>query len=134
MKPGDYTIRIKAWDVFNNFSTQDASFTIVNADNGIVVRDVYNYPNPFSSKTTFTFQHNYSNPVNVKIRIYSVAGRMIQELDEWNILDKFVKVGWDGRDKSGNQIANGVYLYKLIVETSDGQFKQSSVGKLAVIR
>jgi hypothetical protein len=132
--PGDYKIKIKAWDVFNNLSTQEASFTVVSADNGIVLRDVVNYPNPFSSNTTFTFQHNISSAINAKIKIYSIAGRMIKQIEESNITGKFVKIDWDGRDEDGNQIANGTYLYKLIVESIDGQYKDNVLGKLAVIK
>jgi len=134
MVPGDYKIRIKAWDVFNNLSTQEASFTVVNADNGIVLRDVVNYPNPFSSNTTFTFQHNISSLINAKIKIYTITGRMIKQIEENSITGKFVKINWDGRDDDGNQIANGTYLYKLAVESVDGQFKENVLGKLAVIR
>ncbi|MBA4407563.1 hypothetical protein C0389_09835, partial [bacterium] len=118
----------------NNLSTQEASFTVVEADNGIVLRDVVNYPNPFSSNTTFTFQHNMSGAINTKIKIYSVAGRMIKQIEESNITGKFVKIDWDGRDGDGNQIANGTYLYKLIVESVDGQLKENVLGKLAVIK
>ncbi len=132
--PGDYKIKIKAWDVFNNLSTQEASFTVVSADNGIVLRDVVNYPNPFSTNTTFTFQHNISSTIIAKIKIYSIAGRMIKQIEESNITGKFVKVDWDGRDTDGNQLANGTYLYKLIVESIDGLNKESVLGKLAIIK
>ncbi|MCX6168169.1 MAG: type IX secretion system sortase PorU [Ignavibacteriales bacterium] len=134
MSPGDYKLTIKAWDVYNNLSTQDASFTVVSADNGIVLRDVVNYPNPFSSNTTFTFQHNISSAINAKIKIYSIAGRLIKQIEATDLLDKFVKIDWDGRDEDGNQIANGTYLYKLIVESVDGLFKDNVLGKLAVVR
>ena len=134
MTPGDYKITIKAWDVYNNLSTQDASFTVVSADNGIVLRDVVNYPNPFSSSTTFTFQHNISSAINAKIKIYSIAGRLIKQIEATDLMDKFVKIDWDGRDEDGNQIANGVYLYKLIVESVDGLYKDNVLGKLAVVR
>lgn len=134
MKPGDYNIQVKAWDVFNNFSTQNASFTVVSPDNGIVVRDVYNYPNPFGSNTTFTFQHNVSGPINVKIKVYTIAGRLIKQIEDMDVMDKFVRVDWDGRDDDGNQIANGTYFYKLIVESVDGKYTDNVLGKLAVIR
>ena len=38
------------------------------------------------------------------------------------------------RDADGNQIANGTYIYKLIVESDDGQYKDNALGKLSVIR
>ena len=130
---GDYSIQIKAWDVFNNFSEEESFFTVVN-DNSLVIRDVYNYPNPFSSNTTFTFQHNLNRSVNVKIKIYTIAGRLIKEIEESNINQKFVKIYWDGRDADGSVIANSTYLYKVIVKTTDGEFSQSILGKLAVIK
>lgn len=134
MEPGDYSIRIKAWDVFNNFSSEQAYFTVVSEESGLVVRDVYNYPNPFSSFTTFTFQHNISSPINAKIKIYTITGRLIKEIEERDILNKFTRIDWDGRDNDGNQLANGTYLYKLIVESIDGNYKNNVLGKIAVIR
>jgi hypothetical protein len=134
MPIGDYNIKIKAWDVFNNFSVQEANFSVVSSLNGIALRDVYNYPNPFSSNTTFTFQHNITDAINVKIKIYTIAGRLIKEIEELDLLNKFVRIDWDGRDNDGNTIGNGTYLYKLTVESSDGRFKNNVLGKLAVIK
>ncbi|MBS3944536.1 MAG: type IX secretion system sortase PorU [Melioribacter sp.] len=134
MPVGDYNIKIKAWDVFNNFSVQEANFSVVNSLNGIALRDVYNYPNPFSSNTTFTFQHNITDAINVKIKIYTIAGRLIKEIEERDVLNKFVRIDWDGRDNDGNNIGNGTYLYRLTVESSDGRFKNNVLGKLAVIK
>jgi hypothetical protein len=133
MNDGDYAIEVKAWDVFNNFSNEESFFTVVST-NDLVVRDVYNYPNPFTYNTAFTFQHNLTRPIDVKINVYTIAGRMIKQLEEKNIDQKFVKVDWDGRDEDGDQIGNGTYLYKLIVNTTDGEFTQSVLGKMAVVK
>ena len=120
--------------MFNNYSAHEAYFTVVAADGGIAIRDVYNYPNPFSSNTTFTFQHNIAGAINVKIKVYTIAGRLIKQIEQNDLLNKFIRMDWDGRDEDGNSIANGTYLYKMIVESSDGQSKESVLGKLAVIR
>lgn len=130
---GEYKIEIKAWDVFNNFTTETAFFNVVSGDN-LVIRDVYNYPNPFSSNTTFTFQQNLNRLIDVKIKVYSVAGRLIKNIERFSLNDKFVAIDWDGRDEDGNLIANGTYLYKIIIKTTDGQYSESVLGKLAVIR
>jgi hypothetical protein len=131
--PGEYKIEVKAWDVFNNYSSKTAYFTVVSGDN-LVLSNVYNYPNPFSSKTTFTFQQNLNSVLDLKIKIYTIAGRLIKEIDKSSISDKYVMVPWDGRDADGDVIANGTYFYKLIVKTSDGKYNTSVIGKLAVIR
>ncbi|MCF8240880.1 MAG: type IX secretion system sortase PorU [Melioribacteraceae bacterium] len=133
MNPGDYSIQIRAYDVFNNFSEEETHFTVVEGD-GLVIRNIVNFPNPFSGSTFFTFQQNLSNPINVKIKIYTVAGRMIKEIEQYGLIEKFVRIPWDGRDADGNQLANGTYLYKLVVETVDGQYSENFLGKLAVIR
>ncbi|NWF49518.1 MAG: type IX secretion system sortase PorU [Ignavibacteriaceae bacterium] len=130
---GDYKIKVKAWDVFNNFSDEETFFTVVDG-NKLTLRDVYNYPNPFSSGTTFTLQHNLNEPAEIKIKIYTIAGRLIKEIDAYGINDRFVKIDWDGRDADGNIIGNGVYLYKVILKSGSGNTSESVIGKLAVIR
>ena len=130
---GNYNLVVKAWDVFNNFSSAEANFSVV-SDSELVVQDVYNYPNPFTSNTTFTFQQNLNKLLDVKIRIYTVAGRLIRQIVKMNVSDKFVKIPWDGRDQDGSPIANGTYLYKIIVRTADGSYSKSVLGKLAIIR
>ena len=133
LNEGDYSLLVKAWDVFNNYSNETTYFSVV-TDDKLVVRDVYNYPNPFRSNTTFTFQHNLNEPVNVRIKIYTIAGRMIKEIESNDITDRFVKINWDGRDDDGDMIANGTYLYKIIVKSQGGEFNQSVLGKMAIIR
>jgi len=134
LEPGEHKITVKAWDVFNNLAKQNEYFKVVD-ENKLVIDNVMNFPNPFSSNTVFTFQHNINKPINVKIRIFTIAGRLIQELENLGVgFDRFVKIDWDGRDRDGNHLANGTYLYKLIVESFDGEFKESVLGKLAIIR
>lgn len=129
---GDYQLLVKAWDVFNNFSEENTFFSVVEG-NDLTIRNVYNYPNPFSGKTQFTFQQNLSKPVDVKIKVYTIAGRLIKEIEQLNLNEKFVVIDWDGRDADGDQLASGTYLYKIIVKSSDGEFQKSVLGKLAVI-
>ena len=130
---GDNELLVKAWDVFNNFSEEITYFSVVDG-NDLVIRDIYNYPNPFSDRTQFTFQQNLSKPIDVKIKIYTIAGRLIKEIEEVNLNDRFVVINWDGRDADGDQLSNGTYLYKVIIKSVDGEFNKSVLGKLAVIK
>jgi flagellar hook assembly protein FlgD len=91
-------------------------------------------PNPFSNGTTFTLQQSESAPVDVLIKIYTVAGRLIQTLEHDGVTQHFVTVPWDGRDRDGNTIGNGVYLYKVVVKTADGSQTSQAIGRLAVLR
>ncbi len=132
-KPGDYSIIVRAWDVFNNSSQKESNFSVVSGD-GLSVRNIVNFPNPFSGSTFFTFQHNLNEPINVKINVYTVYGRKIKEIEEYGILNKFVKIFWDGLDEDGDKLANGTYLYTINVSTETGKYSKTFEGKLAVIR
>jgi hypothetical protein len=133
IEEGEHSLKINAWDIFNNPSTEETYFRVVSG-NELVISDIYNYPNPFSGSTTFTFQKNLNRDIDVRIKIYTVAGRLIQEIERRGVPEEFVKVDWDGRDGDGNRIGNGTYLYKIIIKTTDGSFNKSVLGKLAVIR
>ena len=134
LESGNYNLLIKAWDVFNNPSQEAVNFTVV-PGNDLFITDVYNYPNPFISSTTFTFQRNsISSPIDVAVKIYTISGRLIKNLEVKSLMENFVKIDWDGRDEDGNHIANGTYLYKINVRSTDGSFNKSVLGKLAVLR
>ncbi len=82
---------------------------------------VYNYPNPFSDNTNFTFElRGIIPPEEFKIKIFTVAGRLIKELTPSSPLQiGFNKIYWDGKDQDGDEIANGLYFYKIISKHGD---------------
>jgi flagellar hook assembly protein FlgD len=96
------------------------------------IRDLYNIPNPTKGETYFTFMlFGQNNPSSCRIKIYTVAGRLIKQINAFARIG-FNNIYWDGRDQDGDYMANGVYLYKLILE--DGNNTQTSIQKLAILR
>lgn len=130
---GKYNLKIRAWDTYNNFSESSTDF-YVKANTALVLEKVYNYPNPMKDFTTFVFQHNFDSPLNVNIRIYTVRGVIIKEIKREGISDKYVNIDWDGKDNDGDFIANGTYLYKVLIKTQDGSYSNSVTGKLARLK
>ena len=131
---GKNTIRVRAWDSFDNSGVAETAFQVAASDN-LTVTDVFNYPNPFgASGTEFTFRQNQTEPLNVTVKIFTVAGRLIRTLEAYGGGDSFVKIPWDGRDRDGDVIANGVYLYKLIVRTVDGRFSSEALNKISKVQ
>ena len=130
---GHNNVKIVAYDSYNNMGTTSIDFN-VESSSSLVVDNVYNYPNPMKAGTSFLFQHNFDLTLNMNIKIYTVSGRLIKELNKNNVTDKFVSIDWDGKDTDGDEIANGTYLYKLTVKTSDGSFSQSKINKLAKLK
>ncbi|NOZ60226.1 MAG: type IX secretion system sortase PorU [Calditrichaeota bacterium] len=130
---GTHTITVKAWDNFNNSSVKTATFQVVSEDE-LVLQDVFNYPNPFSSSTTFTFYA--SQQCEVKIKIYTTRGTLIQTLEGIVAEAAINQVYWDGLDRDGDELANGVYLYKVIARAPHGDktIKAEKIGKLVISR
>lgn len=133
LNAGTHSLKLRAWDVFNNASTSETIFDVL-VSQGLTISEVFNYPNPFSNQTYFTFNHNQILPVDAEVKVYTIAGRQVNSLKQTNITDKFVKIEWDGRDKEGDRLANGVYLYKVILKTQDGRFTSEALGKLSLLK
>jgi len=130
---GRQSVIVKAWDTRNNSSEEQLSFE-VRASSDLDIYNVMNFPNPFSHSTRFTFQRSSTEPVEVEIKVYTVGGRLIQVLEIPTTGDRFVELEWDGRDRDGNEIANGVYFYKVITRSMNGGDSREVLGKLAVLR
>lgn len=130
---GRNTVRVRGWDTYNNSRTAETFFEVLPSDKLSVV-DVMNYPNPFAKTTAFTFKHNQSVPISASVKVYTLAGRLIQTIEHPVASEPFVSIPWDGRDRDGDVIANGVYLYKLHVRTLDGRFSSEVLGKLAIAK
>jgi hypothetical protein len=130
---GRNTLRIRAWDSFNNSAVAETYFE-VSTDDRLTVSQVMNYPNPFSSGTEFTFRQNTSGALQVTVKVYTLAGRVIQTIEGMYPGEPFMRIPWDGRDRDGDILANGVYLYKLVVRSADGRFGSETLGKLSVLK
>ena len=132
LKEGPHQLAVKAWDNLNNPSTKLINFQVVQST-GIVLQNVANYPNPFSSDTYFTFQTLGSVGAEIMIKIYTISGRLIRIIEGNQVSsDGFNKIQWDGRDEDGDKIANGVYPYKLILK--NGNENKEKIEKLVVLR
>jgi hypothetical protein len=71
-----------------------------------------NYPNPFNPTTTIKYQ--LANQANVTLRIYSITGQLIRTIvDGVQQQPGYYSVIWDGLNNSGQQVASGVYIYRL---------------------
>lgn len=71
-----------------------------------------NYPNPFNPRTTISF--TLPAPTPVTLTIYDAVGREIKKIvDRKNFDIGLHLLEWDGKDRWGNQVASGIYFYRL---------------------
>lgn len=119
LSPGTYSLRFKVWDTYNNSTEETLEFTI-EATSKIQLSHVLNYPNPFTTNTTFHFDHNrFGDNLMVQVQIYTVSGKLVKTLDEtiFNSPSHVSNLTWDGLDDYGDKIGRGVYVYKLKIRS-----------------
>ncbi len=71
----------------------------------------YNYPNPFTDKTTISFKSNLND--DHIIIIYNLLGKEVKRFQLKNNLFNLVQIKWDGKDQNGFEVAHGVYFYRI---------------------
>jgi hypothetical protein len=133
LEPGLHEIRLMTVDASGNGDTTD--FVEFYVERDLTLKNVVNYPNPFVDKTSFTFLiGGGTRPTTGEIGIYTVTGRKIKtiHLGAADLNIGFNRVDWDGLDEDHDRLANGVYLYKLMVD--DGESKQETIEKLVIMR
>jgi hypothetical protein len=70
-----------------------------------------NAPNPFNPTTAIGFVLDRSG--EVRLSVYSSAGRLVTDLVDGALSDGAHTVTWDGRDRFGREVGSGVYYYRL---------------------
>jgi hypothetical protein len=75
-----------------------------------------NYPNPFNPETWIPYQLAESG--NVTISIYNLKGELIRTIklgrkEAGSYLSKEKSAHWDGRNETGERVANGIYFYAM---------------------
>lgn len=138
LEDGRYTLRVRAWDVFNNVGENEIFFEVAGGD-ALSIRNVYNYPNPMHNLTRFAFEHNQplGQPMDIFIRIYTLSGRPVVQIRESITANANLEMfEWHGRDDDNNRLAAGTYLYHLRVRTDGPEGRQSreKIERLVIIR
>ena len=92
---------IESWDNANNKSLDSLSLNIVSKFNDDKIFNVYNFPNPFSNRTFFTYQIKdfpLSGTIHTELNIYTQNGMLVNTInDNSNSLNNFISIEWDGK-------------------------------------
>jgi hypothetical protein len=134
MQEGMHQLLIRVWDVFNNFSEHILDFKVVRKEN-LTLNHVLNYPNPFTSRTQFWFEHNRpGEDLQVTVQIMTITGKQVKTIAKTikTAGNRSMEIDWDGRDDYGSKLGRGVYLYRLKVRTADGK-SQERLEKMLIL-
>lgn len=147
---GIYTLSVEASDESGNSFAEgpyEISFEVVNRSS---ITHFYPYPNPFSTQCRFVFTLTGSTiPEEIMIQIMTISGRVVKTIDEQeigpvHIGNNITEYAWDGRDEYGDQLANGVYLYRVVVQSDGDELElrntsadlafKNGIGKIYILR
>ena len=136
LEVGAHTLKIKAWDTYNNSSETTLNFVVV-SDAILNLENVLNYPNPFVNYTEFWFNHNKPNePLEVQVQIFTVAGKLVKTINQ-NVQTTGTlsrNITWNGLDDFGQKIGKGVYVYKLRVLATSSNLVSEKYEKLVIFQ
>ncbi|MDZ7680628.1 MAG: FlgD immunoglobulin-like domain containing protein [Fodinibius sp.] len=91
--------------------------------------EAYAYPNPFSPRRhdLVRIKYEVQEAGNVRLRLFDFGMNLIRELDSGHFPSGTYEAVWDGRNASGNQIANGTVFFQ--IDTPNNTIR----GKILVI-
>ena len=75
-----------------------------------------NYPNPFNDITYIDYQ--IPEDAFVMLSIYNMTGQKIATLVNEDQHEGLYQVEWTGNDQRSNKVSNGIYFYRLSVQSS----------------
>lgn len=150
LEDGMHAMQVQAEDESGNqagVEPYEINFEVINES---TITHFYPYPNPFSTNCRFVFTLTGSEiPDEIKIQILTVSGRVVREITQdeigpIRIGNNITTYAWDGRDEYGDQLANGVYFYKVFVNSNGNAIERRSTsadrafkhgfGKLYILR
>lgn len=124
LKDGKHTIKVKAWDVYNNPGEGYTEFIVASSEK-IALSHVLNYPNPFTTHTRFEFEHNRPNePLDVSINVMTITGKVVKRFYQKIVTEGYrvqQQFPWNGLDDYGDKIGRGIYIYSVTIRDSKGE-------------
>ena len=147
---GIYNLMVQGSDKSGNASGDleyEIDFEVIHESR---ITQLMNYPNPFSTATSFVFTLTGDQvPDELLIQIMTISGKVVREISESEIGPiqigrNITEFSWDGRDRFGDLLANGVYLYRVkaqidgkdidALNSGADQYFHKGLGKMYIIR
>lgn len=150
MESGKYRLDVAVTDASGNASSDlhyRIHFEVIKESQ---ITNIYPYPNPFSTSMKFVYTLTGDQiPDYMKIQILTITGKVVREITQNEL--GLIRIGnniseftWNGTDEFGDQLANGVYLYKVTArihgeeiqqrETAGDKFFHKGYGKIYLMR
>jgi hypothetical protein len=133
LEEGIHALKIKAWDAMNNSNEVSITCRVIKNRSFSIYR-LFNFPNPFSNRTTFRFEHDPDlQDVEVEISIFNTSGQLLKSIKRTINTggNRSSDIEWDSKSGPGTHILSGTYIYRLRVTSNNGSMAERA-GKMVV--
>ncbi len=120
LEQGKYEFKVFGADAYGNINEKATSITF-EVQETTSLSAFLPYPSPFSSQMRFAYQMKGSKqPQKMNVQIVNTNGNLVCELTEKELGpltpgSNLTSWSWDGTDRFGNQLPNGIYLYRCTI-------------------
>lgn len=133
LENGDYSLKMKAWDVLNNSGEQSIQFKV--KDSKIPeLNNCYAAPNPATDYVRFVFKHDQPlSKLKMSVDIINLNGELLwthSKTDYFENNDAYIE--WDLIGHTGKKMNKGLYIYRINIESEEDGIIASEANKLLV--
>ncbi len=132
---GAHTLSITARDTYNNLAKTEIHF-IVSDKGDFQIYSLLNYPNPFRGHTKFVVEHSRAGePLEASLSIYNLKGQMLYKSSRSieSSLRRFTLQEWNGQGQGGQNLPEGIYLFKIVLRSLTDGSATEKTEKLVIL-
>ena len=119
LEDGLHTLTVRAYDIFNNPSTNTIEFYVNNGEKPKIFS--LNVISPVKDVAEFIIENDRPmNDLNVHIRVYDIGGREVYHTSETNFSSSSSYTFTWNLNESNSHLVPGIYIVKAGISTSDG--------------
>lgn len=124
---GQYTVKLKVWDTYNNSAEETLKFIVENME--LKILKAYNYPNPVEGNTNFYIEHNAGNQdLSFTLMVFDSAGKQVfNQTETCYLCDKSLILGMKIEP---NNWKSGTYFYRISIDSISENNPSSFSGKM----
>ena len=125
---GKHILEFRVWDLPGNAITEYLYFEVQGSQTQMPDIRVYPnlttraYPNPASTEVRIQINYECSDIQQLALEVFDLQGRRI-----WSKTQNTAEtISWNLTGANGNRIASGMYIYRIVVQTNNGEILSHS--------
>ena len=135
LSEGEHTLVLRAWDLYNNSSTDTLRFTVVKGLAPELV-DVSVAPNPvrYGEKALFAVAHNRPHSeLDITVEVFNLQGQLLwKHRESSGSGSALYTIEWNVTTSGGQPLPTGVYIYRATL-SADGSTERTKSRKIIVL-